>query len=132
MQIQIIELPYFAVAAAAAVTGKTVCWQEDTCIQPVHASNNPGGCNCINAGLSFKRAKNDHDVLDECIGLHERKYGVQGQSPWWGGQGGEAPGEVRSGAKDFSPRSGQCQTQSIEYVQMRYASAYERLWRIGC
>ena len=53
----IIELPYFAVAAAAAVTGKTVCWQEDTCIQPVHASNNPWGCKCINAGLPFKRRR---------------------------------------------------------------------------
>ena len=107
MQIEIIELPYFAVAAAAAVTGKTVCWQEDTCMQPVHGSNNPGGCKCINAGLPYKRTKNGHDVLDACIRLHEPKYGVQGRSPWWGGQGGEAPGEVRSGAKDFSPRSGQ-------------------------
>ena len=107
MQITIIELSYFAVAAAAAVTGKTVCWQLDTCMQPVHGSNNPGGCKCISAGLPVKRTKNGQDVLDACIRLHEPKYGVQGRSPWWGGQGGEAPGEVRSGAKDFSPRSGQ-------------------------
>ena len=107
MQIKNIELPYLAVAAAAVVTGKTVCWQLDICMQPVHGSNNPGVCKCIYAGLSFKRTKNGHDGLAACARLHEPKYGVQGRSPWWGGQGGEAPGEVRSGAKDFGPRSGQ-------------------------
>jgi len=132
MQIIIIELAYFAVAAAAAVTCKPVCWQLDTCMQQIHGSNIPGDCKCINAWLLFKRTKNSHDVLDAWVRLHEPRYGVQGQSPWWGGQGGEAPGEVRSGAEDFSPRSAPYQISSIEHTHSSYLSKYEPLNRSGC